>query len=54
MVACYCRGGGLWELFETRPLADILQEMADGWNTIKRSPREARPLVGAYNSDYEL
>lgn len=46
-------GGGGLTLFETRPLEDILADIADGWNSTKRNI-EARELVGAHTSEYEL
>jgi len=31
-------GGDAPRLFETRPLEDILADIADGWNNIKKKP----------------
>lgn len=46
-------GGGGQSLFETRPLQDVLADIAEGWNSTKRN-LDAREVVGVYNSDYEL
>ena len=40
-------------LFETRPLDEILADMAIGWNVIRKEALTP-VLEGAYNSDYEL
>jgi hypothetical protein len=46
-------GRSIKTLFETRPLEDILAEMAVGWNEIRREALTP-VLSGAYNKDYEI
>jgi hypothetical protein len=40
-------------LFETRPLEDILADIADGWNSTRRFLLSRETEV-AYNGAYEL
>lgn len=46
-------GRSLETLFETRPLDEILADMAIGWNVIRKEALTP-VLAGGYNSDYEL
>lgn len=46
-------GRSLETLFETRPLDEILADMAIGWDVLKKETLTP-VLAGVYNSDYEI
>jgi hypothetical protein len=48
-----CFGRSIETLFETRPLDEILADMAIGWNVIRKEALTP-VLSGAYNKDYEI